>query len=280
MFWVLLLGQGVGKVVAVLLWKTAPWSPLGALCWFVPDVFVLYHLFVPSGQWLCPSFTHFVTHHAEVWLTIDDGPDGADTPRILDLLDQHDARATFFVVGERVARWPQLVAEIVRRGHEIGHHTHTHPVGTFWCALPTRVNRELDDTLAVLRSLGVKPQRFRPPVGIKNLFLARALASRGLDCVGWTVRSGDCLARRPEDVVEKVMRQVRPGAILLLHEGQSVSPQIRVAAIKMTLERLTARNFRCVIPRWDQLAPATAPHAIPAVSRDPAPTVNQAGAAD
>ena len=76
------------------------------------------------------------------------------------------------------------------------------------------------------------------------------------------------------------MRQVRPGAILLLHEGQSVSPQIRVAAIKMTLERLTARNFRCVIPRWDQLAPATAPHAIPAVSRDPAPTVNQAGAAD
>src|SRR5690606_28017045 len=135
----------------------------------------------------------------------------ADTPEILDLLDQHGARATFFVIGDRVAQWPYLVSEILRRGHEIGHHTHTHPTGTFWFASRSRVHRELDEALAVLSPAGARPARFRSPVGIKNVFLASALRKRRLYCVGWTIRSGDCLGRSPEDVVVRVMRRVRAG---------------------------------------------------------------------
>jgi peptidoglycan/xylan/chitin deacetylase (PgdA/CDA1 family) len=250
---VLFFSEVIGKVSAVLLWILKPWSPLGAVLFFGPDIFLLYQWLVPSGQWLCQVFTRFDTERDEVWLTIDDGPDSEDTPRILDLLDRHAARATFFLVGERVARWPHLVPEILRRGHEVGHHTHTHPAGTFWCASRTRLSRELDDTLAVLRSVGARPIRFRPPVGIKNFFLASALKARGLHCVGWTVRSGDCLARRAEDVVERVMPQIRPGAILLLHEGASVPPQVRVKAISLLLESLTAQRFRCVVPHLNQL---------------------------
>ncbi|MEO6002149.1 MAG: polysaccharide deacetylase family protein [Opitutus sp.] len=249
---VLLYSEVIGKIVAVLLWYFTSWTALGAVLFFGPDFFVLYHLFAPSGQWICPSLTRFKANGNEVWLTIDDGPDGEDTLRILNLLDRHAARATFFVVGDRAAKRPDLIAEIVRRGHEIGHHTHTHPAGTLWCASPARLARELDSALAVLRTAGARPGRFRAPVGIKNVFLAGALAARNMECIGWTVRSGDWLAKRPEVVQQNVMRQMRPGAIILMHEGPSVPRPVRVEAISLVLESLTTRGFRCVIPAFAQ----------------------------
>lgn len=224
-----------------------------SLLFFGVDLWVLYNLFVPSAQGLCRNFTRFKTTHREVWLTIDDGPDLVDTPLILDLLDRHDAKATFFVIGERAALHPKLLTEITLRGHEIGHHTQTHPVMTFWCASQDRVHRELDRTLTVLRAAGVRPRWFRSPVGIKNFLLPAALAERKLACVGWSIRSGDCLSRQPERVAARVRRHLRPGAIVLMHEGPSVPPAVRVKAIRLVLEALTADNYRCVLPKPDQL---------------------------
>lgn len=240
------------KAAAAALWCTAH-PTAAALVFFAPDPFVLYALFAPSAQGLCRVFTHFVSERPAVWLTIDDGPDEHDTPRILDLLDRYQARATFFVIGERAARWPDLVEEIIRRGHQIGHHTHTHPAGTFWCAGPRRLAAELDDALAVLRQAGIRPQLFRAPVGIKHLFLAHALATRGLRCIGWSVRSGDCRARSPERLVADMTRHLRPGAIILLHEGPSVPQPVRIKGITLLLEAIAARNLACVVPAADQL---------------------------
>lgn len=253
MWHALLLLNLVGKLVALGLWMLADRPGLAALCFFGPDLPVLYHLFVPSAQGVTRVFTRFETDEPECWLTIDDGPDADDTPRILDLLDRHGARATFFVIGERAARNPELVAEILRRGHEIGHHTHTHPVGTFWCATPSRLDAELDRATAALAISGARPRWFRAPAGIKALWLKRALAARGLHCVGWTVRSGDCLGHEPEKVAASVMRRLRPGAIVLVHEGDSVRPAMRVRAIALLLEACQARNFRCVLPTPAQL---------------------------
>lgn len=243
----------LGKLIAVVLWGFASCPRIAAAFFFGPDTFLLYHHFAPSAQGLGRVFTRFTTDRAEIWLTIDDGPDPEDTPRILDLLDRHRARATFFLIGERAARWPELAAEILRRGHEVAHHTHTHPVATFWCASPSRVNSELDDALAALRIAGASPRRFRPPVGIKNIFLGDALKARGLQCVGWSVRSGDCRSRQAEPVVATVVRQLVPGAIILLHEGTSVPPSVRVKAIQLVLEALAARKFTCVVPGAERL---------------------------
>lgn len=240
------------KAAAITLALLGFWAA-AAVVYFGPDLWVLYHLFVPSAQGFGRVFTHFATDRAEVWLTIDDGPDETDTPQILDLLDRHDARATFFVIGERAARAPELVQEIIRRGHEIGHHTQTHPVATFWCASPSRLRAELADTLAPVLPPDVRLRWFRSPVGIKHLLLPAALASRGLQCVGWSIRSGDCYSRRPETVVAKVMRRLRPGVILLLHEGRSVPPTVRVKAIALLLEALGAQGYRCILPRAEQL---------------------------
>jgi peptidoglycan/xylan/chitin deacetylase (PgdA/CDA1 family) len=242
-----------GKLAAVILWtvKPMPWVGLGCFCG--ADLVILYHLLAPWGQWVCPAFMRFETPRKEIWLTIDDGPDETDTPQILDLLDAHRARATFFLIGERAARLPGLVAEILRRGHQVGHHTQTHPTRLFWCASSARVNAEIDEGLAALRAGGAAPKWFRPPVGIKNLYLAGALARRGLGCVGWNVRSHDFKSRNPEEVVARVMKEVAPGAIVLMHEGRGMDPRVRVHAISRLLDALAGRGFSCVVPEDGQL---------------------------
>jgi peptidoglycan-N-acetylglucosamine deacetylase len=241
-----------GKLLALALWLHGPRSPwLIAAFFFVPDFFALYHLFAPSAQGFCRVFTRFKTDRPEIWLTIDDGPDDSDTPQILDLLDHHQARATFFLIGERAARFPDLVEEILRRGHEIGHHTQTHPVVSFWCASPSRVRAELDQGLASL--LPAQPRWFRSPVGIKNPFLAASLSARNLGCVGWTVRSHDSTGRDPSRIVSRVMHQVRPGAIVLMHEGPSLHAAVRVRALELLLSALATKGFACVVPEPIQL---------------------------
>lgn len=240
------------KLSAVLLWSIG--LPLGlCLALFISaGALVLHQIFVAGAGELVrvrTRFTPSAPDAREVWLTLDDGPDPDDTPRLLDLLDQHHARATFFLIGERAARHPALVAEIARRGHEVAHHTHTHPCAAFWCATPARIHRELDAALAAFAAAGTPPpRRFRAPVGIKNLFLAPALATRGLDCIGWSIRGADTFAKTPDTVAARVARRLRPGAIILLHEGPPVRPEVRVAAIASVLDLLHARGYRAVIP--------------------------------
>jgi peptidoglycan/xylan/chitin deacetylase (PgdA/CDA1 family) len=241
------------KIVAMGVWAFTTHHGMAMALFFAPDPFVLYALFAPSSQGLCRVFTHFTSERRAIWLTIDDGPDEHDTPRILDLLDEHRARATFFVVGERGAKRPDLLREIVRRGHQLAHHTHTHPAGSFWCASPGRLAAELDQTLDVLREVGVRPEFFRAPVGIKHLFLARALALRQLKCVGWTIRSGDCHIDSPEQLVARITPRLRPGAIILLHEGPSVPRPVRVTGIALLLHAIAAQNLVCEIPEPCQL---------------------------
>ena len=188
-----------------------------------------------------------------MWLTIDDGPDPEDTPRILELLSAHGARATFFVIGKNAALHPELIRAIAAAGHEVAHHTYTHPLGWFWCASPKKVGWELDAGLEVLREAGVRPIRFRPPAGIKNLWLASALRTRGLTCIGWSARGLERWHTVAEPVATRVLRHLAPGAILLLHEGPRVPAAIRVAAIRRVLERLHEQGYQCVIPAPEQL---------------------------
>ena len=249
--WFLIIINLSGKVAAFLVGWTSPAAALAL--WFGPDLLVAYHVFAPQAQGLLRMHLRFVTSRREVWLTIDDGPDPEDTPRILELLQEHGGRATFFVIGENAVRYPELIRAIIASGHEVAHHTHTHPVGTFWCASPARIARELDAGLEALRSIGVSPARFRPPVGIKNFWLAHALRVRGLTGVGWSARGLERWGGEAEKVAKRATRDLAPGAILLLHEGPRVSATIRVEGIRCVLERLRAQGYRCVVPTPEQL---------------------------
>ena len=240
-----------GKIAAVAVGLAAPATALAL--WFGPDALVAYHVFVLRAQGLARLHRRFATVRPEVWLTIDDGPDPEDTPRILDLLATHGARATFFVIGKNAAAHPGLVRAMIEAGHEVAHHTQTHPLYSFWCASPARLARELDGGTAALAAVGVRPTRFRPPAGLKNLWLGPALAARGLAGVGWSARGLERRRGDVEAVVARVLRGLAPGAILLLHEGPRIPRAIRVHAISRVLERLQELGYRCVVPTSEQL---------------------------
>jgi peptidoglycan/xylan/chitin deacetylase (PgdA/CDA1 family) len=242
----------IAKIASVLTWQySATWA---LTLWFTPDFVLAYHVFVPYSQGLIHSPLRFKPTGRHVWLTIDDGPDPTDTPRILALLKTHDAKATFFVIGRNVLAYPAEARAILEAGHQLAHHTQTHPLSTIWFAGPRRLGRELDQGIAAIKSIGVTPTRFRPPAGLRNLWLATALRRRNLVCVGWSRRGLEILQSEPAAVATRVTKNISPGDILLMHEGPAVPPTIRVEAIKLTLERLRAAGFRCVIPAPEQLS--------------------------
>ncbi len=220
----------------------------GLLLFFAPDPWVFLQFILPGAQGFGPAATSFATDRREVWLTIDDGPDPLSTPRVLELLGAHGARATFFVVGEQVAKHPELARQIIARGHTIGNHTQTHPAADFWLASPKRTATEVDGCIAALLLANAPFERyFRPPVGVRNFFLDRQLASRGLRQVLWSARGFDGLGRDPLAALRRLAPKIRPGGIILSHEAGS-RPLERVRFVELLLEHLSAEGYACVLP--------------------------------
>jgi peptidoglycan-N-acetylglucosamine deacetylase len=229
---------------------------------FLSHLLLLYATLVPNCPWWGPVIRSFQTTQPEVWITIDDGPSPAHTASILALLDRYNARATFFVVGTRAEEYPHLITEILSRGHEIANHTYTHPSGMFWAAGPARIAAEIDLCADLLRSAPDRPAKlFRAPAGLKNLFVHPELNRRGLALIGWTVRGLDTVQRDPARVAERVLREVKAGAIILLHEGHRLAkdPEFIPRCLELTLSGLTEHGYRCVIPRAEQLTAGLAP---------------------
>lgn len=155
----------------------------------------------------------------EVALTIDDGPDPEVTPAVLDLLDAADARATFFCIAERARRHPELVRELVRRGHSVQNHSHGHS-HRFSLLGPRGFAREIEAAQAVLSGLtGEAPRFFRAPAGLRNPFLAPVLHRLGLTLASWTRRGYDTRERDPQRVLQRLTHGLAAGDILLVHDG-------------------------------------------------------------
>lgn len=230
-------------------------APLAAALWLLPDGWLLLHLLVPNFRGLVPTATRFATREREVWLTIDDGPEPATTGPMLDLLDRHGARATFFVIGEKAAAHPALLAQIRARGHTLGNHTHTHPLASFWLAGPWRTARELERCDAALRDATgeASPRWFRAPAGIKSVFLRRVLARRDRVLVGWSARAREKSGAPHAALLRRLTHDLVPGAILLLHEAPPPQAAARLALLSALLEHLSAQGYRCVLPERDTL---------------------------
>lgn len=184
-----------------------------------------------------------------VWLTLDDGPDPVDTPAILDLLDRHGAKATFFVIGRKAEKYPDLIREIHRRGHQIGNHSWSHPRARFWCLGPLATLREIVKCQRVIEGiLGQAPVVFRAPVGHYNFFVHPVLKQEGLKLVGWSSRGFDGVASPLAEVLRKIRRTAGEGGIILAHEGTPIAWGV-VAGI---LELGEENGWRFVIPDASQ----------------------------
>jgi peptidoglycan/xylan/chitin deacetylase (PgdA/CDA1 family) len=183
----------------------------------------------------------------EVALTFDDGPDPVVTPRVLDLLDRHGARATFFCIGERVRTHPEIAAEIARRGHRVENHTQTHP-HLFACYLAPALRREvLDAQESIVRATGVAPRLFRAPAGLRNPLVDWILFRAGLRLVSWTRRGFDALERNPRSITRRLVAGLAPGDILLLHDGstrRNGGNPVVLEVLPRLLDELAARKLR------------------------------------
>ena len=178
----------------------------------------------PYRQWLGPVKSR--NEAGPVLVTIDDGPCPDETPRLLDLLDRHDMKAVFFMIGEKVRKHPDLAKEVLRRGHEIGNHTMTHPQATFWCAGPWRTKREiLQCQEAIREATGVTPVKFRAPVGHRNLFTHPVTEELGLQVMAWNRRGFDAILKDPKKVVDQIL-PLSSGDIVLMHEGTGIAEDV------------------------------------------------------
>lgn len=200
----------------------------------------------PQSRLFCPVLTRLPTDERAIWLTIDDGP-STQTLAMLDLLDRHHARATFFVVGARAAAQPDLVREIVRRGHGIGNHSETHPERWFWALPPGQMRRQVERTQAILQDItGVRPRWFRAVVGMANPFVASALKRCDLTRVAWSARGFDAVVADPHGVVRGIEANLAPGVIVLMHEGSAHGQNLDGMAL--LLQRLDALGYRTLLP--------------------------------
>ena len=242
----LLLGSvGLHAAGAVcLLSAPAAWpAVLGALV--ADHVALVTAGLLPRSTLLGPNLRRLPASAGDdvVALTFDDGPDPAVTPRVLDLLERAQARATFFVVGERAAGQRALLQEIVRRGHRLGNHTWSHPNGFFFLP-PAALGAQIARTQELLTEVaGAPPLWFRAPAGIRSPLLEPMLARAGLRLASWTRRAFDTVARSPETVARRLTQGLRPGDVLLLHDGGNAGV---LEALPRVLDAMAAAQLRGV----------------------------------
>ena len=192
----------------------------GALGLVLLAALFYYACSVPSSQVLGPTLVRGPAAGGGVALTFDDGPARPFTEQILDILRDYNVPATFFVCGKNVERFPDVLRRIHSERHTIGNHTYSHPFLYFKGR--RGMAEEIDRTqTAVERVTGLKPSLFRPPYGGRWFGLFDVLAERGMRLVQWSDASFDWKkGNRPADIARLTLRKLKPGSVILLHDGR------------------------------------------------------------
>ncbi len=153
----------------------------------------------------------------KIALTFDDGPHEM-TVKILDLLLKYNARATFFCIGNQIEKFPEILQRVIDEGHVVGNHTLSHSK-SFGFFSTSQVKEEVEQTDTLLQNkTNKKPLLFRPPFGVTNPNVAKAIAETGHYVVGWNIRSLDTVIEDEDKIFQRIKKKVRPGSIVLLHD--------------------------------------------------------------
>ena len=182
-------------------------------------------------------------------LTFDDGPNEPATGLILDALKRHQVKATFFLIGANVERYPETARRIKAEGHLIGNHTARHSM--FDQSTASAIARDIADGQRTIEKVtGVTCLWFRPPYGINGPGMEEACRAQGLAIAGWSADANDWNPHPVEELVAGIVSQATPGDIILLHDGWETRPgadrQNTVEAVPLILEKLKAQGFRFV----------------------------------
>lgn len=207
-------------------------------------------IFRPGSSLLYPTVRHGPRNHRQVALSFDDGPDPEVTPRVLDALAQAGAHASFFVIGRSLAAHPELARRIVAEGHALGNHSwrHSRWQNFYPFGKSLREIERGEQAIAAVTGDSLPPP-YRPPVGLKSPSFARAAYRRGLILIAWSLHSRDTRTRNGARIARRVLKKVRAGDIVLLHDGHDLPGRHRTACIEalpLILEGLREKGLACV----------------------------------
>lgn len=171
------------------------------------------------------SYCRAHTNEKIVAITFDDGPHPEITPRIKDVLKEKNVKAAFFWKGKNIEKYPKITKEIFNENHIIGNHTYYHS-NLFDLSSSSRMIHEIDFTNNIIYKItGKYPVLFRPPFGVTNPMLKKALKNTGMISIGWSLRSFDTVKNK-EKVLRKLVRKTKPGDIILFHDNISKTVDI------------------------------------------------------
>jgi delta-lactam-biosynthetic de-N-acetylase len=217
--------------------------------------------FLATGDFGCTElFAWEEIHHGRgrtVALTFDDGPEAGFSDRILDILKRYDVKASFFVVGRFAAVEPDCIRRMIAEGHIVANHSHYH--NNITKLPPENAHLEWDMCQETIRTItGTYPVFCRPPGGQYNEFVLELAAKRGLVPVFWTVNPGDYRAKdSAPELARKVVGQIHPGAIVLLHIG--VQPTVE--ALPAIIEGIRKKGYSFVtVDQLPRRETARVPH--------------------
>lgn len=214
---------------------------------YVVLVFIYSLILFYGCYYICSNFFMRVicslkTNKKIIAITFDDGPDAVATPQILNILKQYDAPAAFFCIGNRIAGNEAILKQIHEHGHIIGNHSFSHH---FWFDLFSSA-KMLDDMLlanqAVRQSINLSPQLFRPPYGVINPNLKKAIVKSRMVPIGWSVRSMDTVINDEQKLLNKITRRLNPGAIFLFHDTGKAT----ISVLPLFIEQAKAQGYEIV----------------------------------
>jgi peptidoglycan/xylan/chitin deacetylase (PgdA/CDA1 family) len=203
----------------------------------------------PGSSWFVTTLTHGPRGSNQVALTFDDGPDAIVTPAVLEILAEHRAHASFFVIGRTLAEQPELGRRMVAEGHLVANHSWQHSYLQNF-----RLRRWQDEELIrcerSIEAVTGRPSSrlYRPPVGMKTGDQARAAIGLGLRVVAWSVHSRDTVVPDPQAIARRVLRNLQGGDIILLHDGDRVPGRRKTCpeALRLILAGLREKGLECV----------------------------------
>lgn len=209
-------------------WYLIIWVKLFAIIQFCGAYFIglNFHL---------SSINSLNTLDKKVLLTFDDGPH-TNTVKVLDVLKKHDVKAVFFIIGKNIVGNERILQQIVREGHQIGNHSCSHHNWIdVWST--KRVTDDFKVCQMLLKNFQPNTKLFRPPYGVTNPNIARAVKTLGLQSVGWNIRSYDTSIKGVEKIKQRVLSQLKPGAIILLHDRLDLMPELLETLIPAIKEK-------------------------------------------
>jgi len=187
------------------------------------------------------SFIHKRTKIKEVALTFDDGPTEF-TPKFLDILKEKNIKATFFCIGTQIEKYPEIFQRIINEGHAIGNHTYSHSNNTGFLSTSKMIEEILECDEVMLKTGNIKTHLYRPPFGVTNPNITKAIKKTQKRSIGWNVRSLDTVINDDKKIYKRITKNLKKGSIILMHDTSDKSYKVLVDLL-LFLEREKYSTF-------------------------------------